>query len=112
MFSVAASFMFTTMVMTSPTCDARWSLKKARDPERHSASDAAGGGWRAGIGMVSGRQAGSLVGSELGVIVGGRPISERRVSAPQPDSSRVRERRARVRREARCLLKVKDTPSP
>ena len=59
-------------------------MKKAREPDRHRAFASFGVGWRAGIGMVTGRQFGSLVGSAVGVIVGSRPTSDRRLKAPQP----------------------------
>ena len=99
----AESVMSTTTVITSPTCDARWSLKNAREPLRHSEFDSAGAGWPAGIGMVNGRQSAALVGSAVGVNAGGRPISDRRDSAPQPLSVRANDSGASSSRKRRSI---------
>ena len=48
--------------------------------------------------METGRHDGSLVGSELGVIAGGRPTSERRDRVPQPDNARLASRAGARRR--------------
>jgi hypothetical protein len=59
-------------------------LKNAREPARHNAFASLGVGSRAGIGMLTGRQSASFVGSAVLVIVGGRPTSDSLVSDPQP----------------------------
>src|SRR3984957_9517095 len=47
-FRFAASFMLTRTVTISPTWAARWSLKNAREPDRHSAFASLGEGCPAG----------------------------------------------------------------
>ena len=66
---------------------ARWSLKKARLPVRHSEFDSGGANCPAGMGREIGRHVAAAVGSPDGVMAGGRPTSDKRVSAPQPASS-------------------------
>ena len=86
--SLATSLTLMTMVSTSPTACARWSLKNSRPPGRHSESAAACTGGTGGIGRLTGCQDGSLVGSPVGVSLGGPPISDSRVrKSLQPPSS-------------------------
>ncbi len=89
-------------------------MKNARLPVRHRLAGTVGVGSACGIGMLTGRHFGSLVGSAMALIAGGRPISLRRPRVPHAVSEMHTSKHIFLEKEAKTFANWRpastDTP--